>query len=80
MKIADLLTSPRIIKHKNPRFSEIPPRNDPKMHPNKSPSKCASKFQPSTPKRVPISVPPLREVSYDEKMKLASHVYMGNPG
>ena len=30
MKIADLLTSPRIIKHKNPRFAKIPPRNDPK--------------------------------------------------
>jgi hypothetical protein len=30
MKISYLLTSPRIIKHKNPRFAKIPPRNDPK--------------------------------------------------
>jgi hypothetical protein len=67
MKISYLLTSPRIIKHQNPRFPNNFTKNGSKKHPHKSPRRCTSKFQPIDLKREQTSIIFVSEEIYYEK-------------
>jgi hypothetical protein len=67
MKIADLLTSPRIIKHKNPRLPKFPPRNDPRSI-HTSLQEVRIKISANNPKKgMKISVLSPSEESYMKK-------------